>query len=63
MGKGKKAKGPRKAMRKKGAFFVRNQDKPKTAPGEIQEKPRKPGWLRPGKAKKLRKPKPPEEKK
>jgi hypothetical protein len=57
MGKGRKAKGPRKAMRRKGGFFVKNPDKPKSPPGEVQPKPRKPGWLRKGKPKKLKKPK------
>jgi hypothetical protein len=58
MGKGKK-KSLRKAMKNRGGFLRRGPEKPRTAPGEI--KTPKPGWLRAGKAKKLKKPKPPKE--
>lgn len=44
-------------MKNRGGFARKGPEKPRTAPGEIQEKPKKPGWLRKGKPKKLPKPK------
>lgn len=53
----KRKKSLRKAMKNRGGFVRKGPEKPKTAPSEIQEKPKKPGWLRKGKPKKLPKPK------